>query len=205
MPIKYAIQHAMQRFTFLIIPSLIAVALFTGISSFESTTFETTPEADLAQPDFDAYAEGISSVLYDAGGAVNYTLEADRQVHLKDDSTEFENPFIRLFREGDSHWNIVADSGRISAAQTANDTENQTIELSGNVEVFSLDESGNRTVMTTGFLSVDPQRETLETDRAVTLVTTNLRQSSTGMFADLKIDQIIFHRDIQGSYEQPPD
>ena len=42
----------------------------------------------------------------------------------------------------------------------------------------------------------------METDQAVTLVTTNLQQSSIGMFADLKLDEIVFHRDNRGSYEK---
>jgi len=74
--------------------------------------------------------------------------------------------------------------------------------LSGNVEVFSIDEFGNRTVLSTEFLSLDLDMETLETDQAVTLVTTNLKQSSIGMLADLGSDEIFFRRDNKGSYEQ---
>ena len=74
--------------------------------------------------------------------------------------------------------------------------------MSGNVEVFSIDEFGNRTVLSTEFLSLDLDMETLETDQAVTLVTTNLKQSSIGMFADLGSDEVFFRRGNKGSYEQ---
>ena len=70
------------------------------------------------------------------------------------------------------------------------------------MEVFSIDNFGNRTVMSTEFLELNPQNKTLETNQAIRLVTSTLQQSSTGMFADLKIDKIIFHRDIRGYYEK---
>jgi LPS export ABC transporter protein LptC len=80
----------------------------------------------------------------------------------------------------------------------------RTIELSGNVEVYSLDDFGNRTVMTTQKLMLDPQLETLKTDQPVVVETGTLRQSAIGMDADLNSDEIVFHRDIRGNYEHPP-
>ena len=41
--------------------------------------------------------------------------------------------------------------------------------------------------------------ETLETDQAVTLVTTNFRQTSIGMFVDLTTEEIFFHRAVVDS------
>ena len=191
----------MQRLNYLLIPGLTAVFLFVGISEFESGT-EQVDDAGVAVLDYDAVSEGINSVLYDSDGSISYTLQADRQVHFNDDSTEIDRPLIRLFRAGDSRWNIVANSGRISSIRPGDSADARTIELSGNVEINGLDEFGNRTVMTTEFLTVDPEQEILETDQPLTLVTTNLRQTSIGMFADLKIDEFVFHRDIEGRYEQ---
>ena len=96
----------------------------------------------------------------------------------------------------------MADSGRISAVSHESDTSSRIIELLGGVEVYSLDEYGNRTVLTTEFLSLDPLLETMETDQFVTLVTTNLQQTSIGMFANLNLNEVMFLRNIQGSYEK---
>jgi lipopolysaccharide export system protein LptC len=192
----------MQRLTLLLIPGLIAIVIFTAISTYDSVSVDSAETTSLTLLDYNAYSEGINTVLYNPAGDINYTLRAESQTHYNDDHTELEKPFIRLFQEGQSRWNIVANSGRISADLTEDEIENRTIELSGNVEVFSLDEFGNRTVMSTEFLELDPQNETLETDQAVTLVTSTLQQSSIGMFANLKIDEIVFHRDIRGYYEQ---
>jgi LPS export ABC transporter protein LptC len=82
--------------------------------------------------------------------------------------------------------------------------EMRTIELSGNVEVYSLDDFGNRTVMTTQKLMLNPQLETLKTDQPVVVETSSIRQSAVGMDADLNSDEIVFHRNIRGIYVQPP-
>ena len=192
----------MQRIMILLIPGVIAIAIFIAISAYDNVSQNPEVSANLKVLDYNAYSEKINTVLYDSNGVINYTLRAESQTHFIDDSTELEKPFIRLFQEGESRWNIVANSGRILADLNEDKLENRMIELTGDVEVFSLDEFGNRIVMSTDFLEVDPQNETLQTDRPVTLVTSNLQQSSIGMFADLKIDEFVFHRDIRGHYEQ---
>ena len=192
----------MQRITILLIPGVIAIAIFIAISTYDNASQNPEVSANLKVLDYNAYSEKINTVLYDSNGVINYTLRAESQTHFIDDSTELEKPFIRLFQEGESRWNIVANSGRILADLNEDNLENRMIELTGDVEVFSLDEFGNRTIMSTDFLEIDPQNETLQTNRPVTLVTSNLQQSSIGMFADLKIDEFVFHRDIRGHYEQ---
>ena len=192
----------MRRITILLIPGVIAIAIFIAISAYDNVSQNPEVSANLKVLDYNAYSEKINTVLYDSNGVINYTLRAESQTHFIDDRTELEKPFIRLFQEGKSRWNIVANSGRILADLNEDNLENRMIELTGDVEVFSLDEFGNRTIMSTDFLEIDPQNETLQTNRPVTLVTSNLQQSSIGMFADLKIDEFVFHRDIRGHYEQ---
>ena len=192
----------MQKITILLIPGVIAIAIFIAISAYDNVSQNPEVSANLKVLDYNAYSEKINTVLYDSNGVINYTLRAESQTHFIDDSTELEKPFIRLFQEGESRWNIVANSGRILADLNEDNLENRMIELTGDVEVFSLDEFGNRTIMSTDFLEIDPQNETLQTNRPVTLVTSSLQQSSIGMFADLKIDEFVFHRDIRGHYEQ---
>ena len=194
----------MQKIAFLLIPGLIAITMFIAISSYENITVNSNGGDNLITLDYKAYSEGINTVLYDSTGRVNYTLRAENQIHFDDDHSELAKPFIRLFQEDGSRWNIIANSGRISADLVNNDLDGRTIELTGNVEVFSLDEFGNRTKMSTEFLQVNPKNETLQTDQAIMLITSNLQQSSIGMFADLKIDEIIFHQNIRGYYGESP-
>lgn len=196
---KYQSQN-MQRLSLLLIPAVIAIALFLGLASTN-----TPPESDLqiTRLNYDAYSEGINSVLYDETGNISYTLQASRQVHFNNDVTELEAPFIRLFQEGNSSWSIVANSGRISASSFGPDGARQLIDLIGNVEVHNLDEFGNRLVITTEFLSLDLSSNSLETEAAVKVVTDNIEQTSIGMYADLNQETILLKRDIRGNYEPP--
>ena len=190
----------MQRIGLIIVPGIIATALFVGINSFNTLSNEA--DAPNTSLDFNAYSEGINTTLYDAQGNINYTLKAERQVHYNDDSTELEKPFIRLYQDGDSRWNIVANSGRIPAAETTADEALERIELLGNVRVYSLDAYGNRTMMSTEFLTLNTESAILETDQSVSIVTSALQKSSIGMIAKLRIDEINFLREIRGRYEQ---
>ena len=192
----------MQRHKLLLIPSLLAILIFLAISAYDSVSVNLEDTGSFTMLDYNVYSEGFNTVLYKLEGYINYTRRAKNQTHYNDNHTELEKPFIRLFQDGKSRWNIVANNGRIPADLTENTIENRNIELSGNVEVFSIDNFGNRTVMSTEFLELNPQNKTLETNQAIRLVTSTLQQSSTGMFADLKIDKIIFHRDIRGYYEK---
>lgn len=190
----------MQRIGLIIVPGVIAIAVFVGINSYETLRNETVAPVTGSSLNFNAYSEGINTILYDTQGNISYTLQAERQVHYNDDSTELENPFIRLFQEGDSNWNIVADSGKVSAMETIADGLLNKIELRGDVQVSSLDEFGNRTLISTEFLTLDPDNEILETDQPVSVVTSALQQSSTGMIAKLRTDEITFLREVRGRH-----
>ena len=193
----------MQRLGLFIVPGFIAIALFVGINTLDTLSNETDAPATTSSLNFNAYSEGINTILYDADGNIDYTLQAERQVHYNDDTTELEKPYIRLFQGGDSRWNIVANTGKISAAEAVSDTAVDSIELLGDVQVYSLDELGNRTLMSTEFLTLNPETEVLETDQPVSVVTSSLEQSSIGMVAKLRTDEITFLREFRGRYEQP--
>ncbi len=192
----------MQRIGLIIVPGVIATALFVGINSFDTLRNEADAPITSSSLDFSAYSEGINTILYDSQGNINYTLQAERQVHYNDDSTELEKPFIRLYQDGDSRWNIVANSGRISAAETTADGTLEKIELLGDVQVYSLDKFGNKILMSTEFLTLNPESEILETDQPVSVVTSALQLSSIGMIAKLRTDEITFLREIRGRYEK---
>tara|TARA_B110000858_G_scaffold83014_2_gene96214 strand:+ start:14140 stop:14727 length:588 start_codon:yes stop_codon:yes gene_type:complete len=192
----------MQRIGLIIVPGIIAISLFVGINSFNSIINETDTPITNSSLNFNAYSEGINTILYDAEGNINYTLQAEHQVHYNDNSTQLVKPFIRLFQDGDSHWNIVANSGRISATETPVDGALQKIEIRGDVQIHSLDEFGNRTLISTEFLTLNPDTEVLETDQPVSFVTPALQQSSIGMLANLRTDEITFLREIRGLHVQ---
>lgn len=190
----------MKKIGLIILPGIIAIALFVGIHSLDTLSDEAG--ATITSLKFNAYAEGINTIRYDAEGSINYTLQAESQVHYNDESTKLEKPFIRLYQSGDSRWNIVANSGKILAAETTGEGAFKRIELIGDVQVSSLDEFGNRILMSTEFLTLNTESEILETNQQVSIVTSALQQSSLGMVAKLRTDEINFLRKIRGRYEQ---
>jgi len=193
----------MRRISLFLIAGIIAIAVYMGLDTVRTLTAPDIADSVAVQIDYNGYSEGINTVLYDDNGAINYTLQADRQIHFNDDRTELEKPFIRLYEDGNSRWNIVANSGKISPLQEQGDERTQTIELSGDIEVYSLDSLGNRMQMSTDYLTVNPQAKTMETDRLVTVVTDAIQLTSSGMFADLMGDSVLFIRDTQGRYDIP--
>jgi LPS export ABC transporter protein LptC len=195
-------EHIMQRIGLIIVPGLIATALFVGINSLDTLRNEADVPITSSSLDFSAYSEGLNTILYDSQGNINYTLQAKRQVHYNNDSTELEKPFIRLYQDGDSRWNIAANLGRISAAETTDDGVLEKIELLGDVQVYSLDKFGNKTLMSTEFLTLNPKSEILETDQPVSVVTSAFQLSSIGMIAKLRTDEITFLRQIRGRHEK---
>ena len=167
-----------------------------------SQTGEETGE-DSAAPElaFDGYSEGINTVFYNENGDVDYTLRATRQFQLKDQSALLEKPLVRFFENGVSTWNIVAESGLVGGNTEASARLMESIRLSGDVEVHRLDDYGNSTVLSTQLLDIDPNREILETQDPVHMVTASITHAGQGMFADLNRDEIQFHSNNSGHYE----
>jgi LPS export ABC transporter protein LptC len=194
----------MQKLTFFIISSVTALLLYFGLDSISSISEEDSAENAGELLEYDAVSDGINSVLYDASGSISYTLQARRQYHFKDQTSELQEPFIRLFRDGKSHWNIVAERGYLAPQNGDSNLQEGTIELSGDVEIYSLDDFGNRTVLSTEFLTIDPANETMQTDQAVAMHTPNIQQRAIGMFAQLDSDEILFIRNGEGRYEIRP-
>ena len=190
----------MYKSTILLIAIVITITLLSTIFSGGSLSDLIGNNARLAEIglEYESVSEGMNTILFNDDGTINYTLRAETQIQFADNHLEVEKPFIKLFQNGESRWNIVADKGTISDYDQA---EQKILVLFGDVEIFGLDERGNITKMFTDNIEIDPNHKTLETNRSIRLIAPNLQQSSEGMFANLKADEIIFHDEIRGFYE----
>lgn len=180
---------------------LLVLAIYSGryILSSAPTIVETAERG--AEITYDAYSAGITSVLYNAEGRIDYTLEASEQTHYLDNTTILSNPYVRLYQDSGERWNIAARSGRIHGAA---DTDNiERLDLSDEVELFQVNAAGERMTLTTGFISLFPGTETMNTDREVTMTTNALRQTAIGMHVDLRQDKLTFRSQVRGRYEVP--
>ena len=178
----------------------ILIALYAGRGFLqERRTQSTQSEVTNTAITYDAYSNGVTTVLYDTEGNVEYTLEATQQIHNLDNTTLLTNPNIHLYQGLDARWNIVARSGRILAAEQSDRIEQ--LDLSDDVELFRSDDAGSIMTLATSFLSLFPNTETMQTDREVLMTTNNLRQTAIGMHADLQQDTLTFLTQVKGRYE----
>lgn len=193
----------MPKPSFLLLPAVIAVTVYFIVGGFSTDnrgSQETlTPLAD----DLVAIAEGISTVFYNEQGEVSYTLRAAEQVQRNNDTSELAEPEIRLYQDNQPRWNIVADSGNISARPTNGAENSRLITLAGNVRITSSENSRNPLQLVTDWLRISPTGETAETDRSVVLRSTAIEQTSVGMIADLGSDRITFLSNSEGFYVPP--
>lgn len=176
------------------------VAMYAGRGLLQERRSQVTQEQQTsAAITYDAFSSGISTVLYDIEGNIEYTLEAQEQIHYLDNTTHLSNPYVRLYQGSGARWNIVARSGRIFAADQS-DRINR-LDLSDEVELFQNDDAGNTMTLSTSFLSLFPNTETMQTDREVLMTTNTLRQTAIGMHADLQQDTLTFLTQVKGRYE----
>lgn len=193
-------QLFMNRRLWFVVGILFAAGFVARHSVMESVTSSPAPASDV-EINYDAYSRGITSVLYNPDGSIDYTLTATDQTHFLDDTTVLTNPFVRLYRDAGARWNIVARSGRILGAAESDDIER--LDLSEEVELYQIDETGNRMMLGTEFLSVYPRTRTMDTDQEVTMTTNTLTQTALGMRADLNQDTLTFLAQVRGRYEVP--
>lgn len=190
----------MPRLSLLILPAALAIAVYLIINSFNSPTPLSAEDTANFPTDLLAISEGINTVSYDEQGDVAYTLQAQRQIQRDDDTSELESPVIRLFRDNNAQWNIVANSGNISAQQAGRAEDSRELTLSGEVRLVNLDDFGNTTTLNTDYLTIMPDREIAETDQRVSLITTNIEHTALGMIADFANDEITFLSNSEGRY-----
>ena len=196
---------AMSKIKALSISSLFATAILPTIFDQRRLIYrEFEGETEIITEGIEAYSEGINSVLFSESGEINYTLQAENQVHFKNGNTKINKPLIRLFKNKVPRWNIVANEGELmpSTMYPSFTLEENILRLSGNVELLGLDKFGNRVFISTELLEIDPVSDTLRTDQLVEYETTNIQHSSIGMFADLQDEEIIFDSSVRGFYEQ---
>ena len=180
---------------------LLVLAIYSARYMFSSAPTIVETQAPGAEITYDAYSVGINSVLFNAEGHIDYTLEASEQTHYLDSTTVLSNPYVRLYQESGERWNIAARSGRIHGAADSDNIER--LDLSDEVELFQVDAAGERMTLTTGFISLFPGTETMNTDREVTMTTNALRQTAIGMHVDLQQDKLTFRSQVRGRYEVP--
>src|SRR5690606_27444966 len=129
----------------------LAVALIAIYSAMGWLRDEPVTDSDTQQPEvsYDAWSTGITSVLYDTEGNIEYTLQAERQTHYLNDTTELISPNLQLLQDNGSNWHITARSGRILGAAEGGRIEQ--LDLSNQVNVNRIAATGELMTLETTF------------------------------------------------------
>ncbi len=188
---------------FLIIPALILVILVDRPNILQSGN--RAIDEVMTEIDFDSWSTEIITVLFNVEGEIEYKMQASRQVHFLNNTTLLENPNLSLYQVAGGQWNVTAKSGRIQPISGSTETSSisaiERIELIDDVELFQTDDFGNRMVLSTAFLTLDPELETLSTSHPVRFQSSTIEQTAIGMHADLTRNTVTFLSQIRGRYD----
>ena len=187
----------------LIVPALLLVILVDRPNILQSGN--RAVDNVITEIDFDSWSTEISTILFNTEGEIEYKMQASRQVHFLNNITLLDDPNLSLYQVAGGQWNVTAKSGRIQpisgSAETSSISAIERIELVDNVELFQTDDFGNRMVLSTSFLTLDPLLRTLNTDQPVQFRSSTVEQSAVGMHADLNRNTVTFLSQIRGRYD----
>lgn len=147
-----------------------------------------------------SYSEDVYSQLFDEQGQLTYTLEAQAQAQLDDSVVLIRTPHIVLFEDGVENWRITAQFGEA----TRDDLEGDSIVLVDDAQLNAAPANDSRLQLRSPRFTLDPERETLASNEAVSLIEAGLVQTAVGFDADLQADTIRFRADVQGRFETNP-
>lgn len=192
------LRHLIIRKWYLALLPALAWWLSEGPVPWRNTS-DSPDERERAEVNYDAFSHELETTHYNAQGGIDYTVQAAEQRHFMDDTSWLSQPVIRVMERGTVVWHITADSGRILGAPQQ-DRAVETLELISNVRVRHYDSGDNRVELTTELLNVDPEQETLRTERPVRLQGNGFTQTAVGMHADMAQETVMFRSRVEGRY-----
>lgn len=142
----------------------------------------------------DYFMNGVTTISYDETGIIKQATDAIRVEHYPDKAlNQLESPQVRLYREHGLPVRINALTAHIGDNQ-------EVVTLEGNVQVINNTASGQRSRLTTQWLSVFPEKQTAETHAKVTLLSGNSIMQATGMKADFNSSRVELLSDVKGQH-----
>ncbi|MYM64635.1 LPS export ABC transporter periplasmic protein LptC [Pseudomaricurvus sp. HS19] len=159
--------------------------------------------ADAAPSSYPAnIAYNLSDRHFDEAGALHSEFSASEsryfQMHPKrrtpDDYAELTEPRLTLYSDNKPPWHLSAKEG------TAREN-GQWIELRGDVRIWQVTATGERSELTTTRLVVKPGQQYAETDKAVKLSAPGNTTEAVGMQAMLQQDLIKLLSRVRGRHE----
>jgi lipopolysaccharide export system protein LptC len=152
--------------------------------------------------DPDIYVDGFRSITLDAKGRPTQRIEGKRALHFGDDqTTEFTNPVLAQTEAGKPAFRITAAQGKLSG-------DRKDVWFTGNVRAVrdaGPPSPGEKPVgpvtVTTEYLHVVPDKETANTDKAVTIEEPRGIIQSVGLDLDNKAKMLKLTSAVRGTLQ----
>jgi len=152
--------------------------------------------ASLSDPD--VVVEKFEATRMNVDGTQRYSVVADRMVHyLSDNTAVFDRPRLTHFDPAKGPVSIRADQGK-------GDNNGENVYFIGDVQIKREAFRDNPALaMYTSFLHVIPDKDLVETDRAVTLMSGNSTLHSVGLEFNNKTRELRLLSNVTGQLETP--
>ncbi len=170
------------------------IGLVLSLMAFLSYQRNTT--SIIANDDMpDAYMENVNAVIIDKTGNPSLKIVTPRVLHFsKNDTSEFIDPHLTLYRQSPEPWYIAAKFGR------ALNGINHVIFWDEVTMHHAADMQNPNTLIKTPKLTVNPKEQTAATDELITLIQPNLIIRAIGMSADLNAGNVKLLKEARGEY-----
>lgn len=180
-----------KRYLLLLVTLTFGAALL-AVDRYSASWEYSSSERSANEPDY--YGDGLISRRFDAQGVAIQTLKAASSAHYPDTRhTEFQQPFIVALDQQSTHWQIRAQSGRLSDGE-------QRLTLQQDVEIRTLD-SQEAVRISTDELHYDIEQQIASTERPVRIDNQRIQITAIGMTLDLKRQRMRFHREVNTQYD----
>lgn len=171
---------------------LLAIAL-SGWSIFIAKKALPSTANQTHQPD--AFMENVVTTVMNKEGKPALKVAAPKMVHYaENDMTDITTPHVTVFRQSPQPWYIDSDFGK-----ALNGTEE--INFSSHVVIHHPNDSENPlTIMKTATLTVFPDKQTAQTDAAITITQPDATIYAIGMLANLTNGTVQLLSQARGEY-----
>jgi lipopolysaccharide export system protein LptC len=145
--------------------------------------------------DPDTEISNFVATAFDADGQPRHALAAVKMTHyMDDDTTTLKRPRFQQSSPGSPPVYATADRGLISS-------NGDHLHLLGHVRLTqAVDRGGSEMVLTTEYLHVIPDAETMETDKPVRIRERESTVTADRLFLDAKAKRLDLEGDVRGTY-----
>jgi len=168
---------------------MLALALLTFYLERAVREDETPTAARRHDPDY--YVVNFTTTTYNAEGAAETRMSAERMVHYPDDdTTELHEPRVLQSKPNEPRYSVRAERGQLSR-------DGDEVFLIGNVVlVREASEHGPEAHMTTEFLHILRDRSLVRTDKEVKIVEGSRSLQGRGMEYNNLSRELVLRHDV---------